>query len=217
MTTRSSPHPAPETASLLAPEDEARAGLYGLLANLLAAPPHPFLIASLAGADALHADPGIPEGLALSESWDALRSACQGADAERIGQEWHALFSSTGKPQVVMNGSWYLTGFLMEKPLAVLRDDLAALGLARRDNCTESEDHLAAVCDVMRVLVVDVRRPGDERLAAQRHFFDRHLRPWVAACCNALATANDADFYRSVGRFAATYFALEGRALHIES
>ena len=66
-----------------------------------------------------------------------------------------------------MHGSWYLTGFLMEKPLAVLRDDLTALGLARRDSCGEPEDHLAALCDVMRALLIDVRRAPAERARAQ--------------------------------------------------
>jgi TorA maturation chaperone TorD len=209
--------PLPDPASPLAPEDEARAGFYGLIANLLAAPPHPFLIGSLGGAEPLEADPEIPEAAALARAWNALRSAAREADPAGLHDEWQALFTGPGRPAVVLHGSWYLTGFLMEKPLAALRDDLAALGLARRDHCGESEDHLAAVCDVMRALLVDVRRSARERQAQQKAFFDRHIRPWASACCAALEAAPAARFYRAVGAFAAAFLALEAHALDIET
>lgn len=209
-------YPLPDPVVPLAPEDEARAGFYGLIANLLAAPPHPLLVGSLGGAEPLDADPEIPEAAQLARAWNGLRAVAREADPAGLHDEWQALFTGPGRPAVVLHGSWYLTGFLMEKPLAALRDDLAALGLARRDHCGESEDHLAALCDVMRALLVDVRRPARQRQAQQKEFFDRHLRPWADACCAALEAAPAADFYRAVGAFAAAFFAVEAHALDIE-
>ncbi|MCB1899387.1 TorD/DmsD family molecular chaperone [Cognatazoarcus halotolerans] len=204
-------------AAPVSPEDEDRAGFYGLIANLLAQPPHPVLLASLAGAEPLEPEAGIAEAEALARAWKGLRAAARDGDSAAIADEWRALFTAPGKPQAVMHASWYLTGFMMEKPLAVLRDDLATLGLARRDSCGEPEDHLAALCDVMRALLIDVRRPPAERAAAQENFFNRHLRPWAAACCTALQNAEDARFYKSVGAFSGAFLALEMRMLEIEA
>ena len=204
-------------ADPISAEDEDRAGFYGLIANLLAQPPHPVLLASLAGAEPLEPAPGMPEAEVLARAWSSLRAAARDGDSTAIADEWSRLFTAPGKPQAVMHGSWYLTGFLMEKPLAVLRDDLAALGLARRDSCGEPEDHLAALCDVMRALLIDVRRAPAQRARAQEDFFNRHLRPWAAACCNALQNAEDARFYKSVGAFTGAFLALERRMLEIEA
>jgi TorA maturation chaperone TorD len=209
-------HPPPDPAAPLAPEDEARAGFYGLLANLLAGPPHPLLVANVGGAEPLQADPAIAEAVALARAWSHLRAAAREADPVELFEEWQSLFAGTGRPVVVLHGSWYLTGFLMEKPLARLREDLAALGLARRDHCGESEDHLAALCDAMRALLVDVRRPVRERQTQQKEFFDRHIRPWAGECCAALEAAPGARFYRAVGAFAGAFLAVEGHALDIE-
>lgn len=210
-------HAQPEQVTPLAPEDETRAGFYGLIANLLAAPPHPILIAGIAAGEPLEVDPRIDDAAALSEAWNALRQAAREADPTELKAEWQALFTSPGRPAVVLHGSWYLTGFLMEKPLAQLRSDLAALGLGRRERCGESEDHLAALCDAMRALLMDVRRDGPTREATQVEFFNHHIRPWAGACCAALMEAPEAGFYRAVGRFAAAFLALEAHALDIET
>ena len=92
--------------------------------------------------------------------------------------EYDALFGGVGKPEVYLFGSHYLSGFLNEKPLARLRDDLAALGLARDEAMPETEDHIAYLCEVMRYLIA-----GDDvavaNLTRQREFFAAHLQPWV--------------------------------------
>ena len=204
----------PETAPFPAvAEDAERAGFYGVLANLLAAPPSADLLAALAAADALDGDPAVPEAVALAEAWDGLRSACARHNAAVVAAEWHALFTGTGRPPLLPYASWYLTGFLMEKPLARVRDDLAALGLARETGCGEPEDHLAALCDAMRALLGDPASPPG---AADR-FFTRHLQPWVARGCQDMVTAADARFYRALGAFAAAFFAVEARALGFEA
>lgn len=198
-------------------EDQARAGFYGLLANLLAAPPDAALLGALGAAEPLAVDPAIPEAARLARGWDALRAAAGQADPAELRREWNALFGGIGRPAVVLHGSWYLSGFLMEKPLALLRDDLAALGLARQQCCGDSEDHLAALCDAMRALLVDGRRSAGAREAAQKSFFDRHVKPWGGACCAALEAAPAAGFYKAVARFAGDFLGVEARAMEIES
>lgn len=204
-------------AGTISPEDEDRAGFYGLIANLLAGPPAAILLDRLARAAALEPARDMLEGEALARAWDALRDAARDVDAAAVGDEWRALFTAPGKPQAVMHASWYLTGFMMEKPLATLRDELVVLGLARDATCGEPEDHLAALCDVMRALLIDAHRAPAERSRAQEQFFNRHLRPWAAACCTALQNADDARFYKAVGAFAGAFLALEMRLLEIES
>ena len=206
----------PEHA-VISPEDEDRAGFYGLIANLLANPPRPALLDSLADAEALDPARDMPEGEALARAWNTLRDAARESDAGAIADEWRVLFTAPGKPAVVMHASWYLTGFMMEKPLAALRDEIAVLGLARHDDCGEPEDHLAALCDVMRALLTDVQRAPAERSRAQERFFNRHLRPWAITCCSALQNADGARFYKAVGAFAGAFLALEMRMLEIEA
>ncbi|WP_323001837.1 molecular chaperone TorD family protein [Denitromonas sp.] len=197
----------------LSPEDADRAGFYGVLANLLAAPPSDALLDALAAAARLEADPAVPEGAALAAAWARLCEAAGQADGEAVRAEWNTLFCGTGRPPVLPYASFYETGFLMEKPLARVRDDLAALGLARETGCGEPEDHLAALCDAMRALISD----GRHGIAVQTPFFQRHLQRWIGRCCADMKAAADARFYRAVGDFAAAFFAVEARALSFET
>ncbi|MBT0959906.1 TorD/DmsD family molecular chaperone [Denitromonas iodatirespirans] len=208
----------PATAPLaadpaIAPEDADRAGFYGVLSNLLATPPSGALLDALATAGPLAVDPGVPEGLALAAAWDGLRAAAGESDTAAVHAEWNALFCGTGRPPVLPYASYYETGFLMEKPLARVRDDLAALGLAREGDCGEPEDHLAALCDAMRALIGD----GVHGIDVQHQFFHRHLQRWIGRCCADLRGATDARFYRAVGDFAQAFFAVEARALSFEA
>ena len=195
-------------AAALSVEDEERAGFYGLVAHFMAAAPSPELLTTIAISPPMQADPALPEGVALAAAWARLQRAAH--DAPEVAAEWDALFTGTGRPPVLPYASFYLTGFLMEKPLAALRADLAALGLARAVGCGEPEDHLAGVCDAMRALVA---RPGPAGWQAQQTFFARHLQPWAMACCRTLENHEMARFYAAVGGFAKAFFALEQRVL----
>jgi len=198
-----------ETVALLepTPEDADRAGFYALIAHLMAGAPAAATLAAIGTAPTLDADPDLPEAVALAAAWKGLQQAVRERDASAVAAEWSSLFTGTGRPPMLPYASFHLTGFLMEKPLAVLRDDLAALGLAREPGCGEPEDHLAGVCDAMRVLV----ERGD--WAAQQTFFSRHLQPWVFDCCRSLSQYELAHFYRALADFAHAFFALEARVL----
>jgi TorA maturation chaperone TorD len=185
-------------------EEAARAELYGLLSMLFYQAPGAELLAAIAAA------PAEGEG-ELPDAWRALQAACAGADAAAVQGEYDTLFVSTGKPEVFLYGSYYMSGFLMEKPLALLRAELARLGLERSDAMPESEDHIAALCDVMRVLITsdDVLHGS---ITTQKQFFGGQLQPWVQQLCDAVAAHPQAHVYRHVAALAAAFFAVEMQA-----
>lgn len=185
-------------------EEEARADLYSTLASLFCAPPSQDLLDRLAGAESG------AEGF-LGNAWRELMQVASEMDAETVRDEYEHLFIGVGKPEVMLYGSYYLSGFLMEKPLVVLRTDLANLGLQRPDKVVESEDHIATLCEVMRYLILsdDVVHAG---LPMQKKFFADHMQPWVADLCTILETRPDAKFYVSVARFARCFFEIEMQA-----
>ena len=197
---------APREFEELTPEDTARADLYALLAHLFQAAPDEDLLAVLANADDVSAE--APHSL-VGEAWRKLQLAASAADPEALAQEFQDLFVGVGSGEVMAYGSWHLTGFLMEQPLARLRDDLAQLGLSRLQSAAEPEDHIAALAEAMRLLV----RGGDGVAAAafevQKAFFTRHLRPWYARFAEQLAKAPSANFYRAAGELTKTFLDTE--------
>lgn len=185
-------------------EEAARAELYGLLATLLYAPPTQTLLDAIAAAAA-------PGSTTLELTWNALSALSREASQEGVRDEYEQLFIGVGKPEVMLYGSFYLSGFLMEKPLAELRTDLAQLGLERSDVMVESEDHLAALCEVMRHLILsDDIASGN--LAVQCRFFNTHMRPWILDCCDAIDAHPRARFYKEVARLARQFFEVEMQA-----
>ncbi len=190
-------------APLLSEEDQARAEHYAVLSRLFAAAPDaaflfrlPALAGSMGGA-----------GSALGRAWLMLGDAARATSVDEAEEEYTRLFLTIGRPEVMLYGSYYLAGFMMEGPLVELRDDLLELGLGRRFGVTESEDHIAALCDVMRHLIVT--GPDAAGLARQHGFFASHLAPWVDHLCDALARAPDARFYPHAGALARAFFDIE--------
>lgn len=185
-------------------EETARAEVYGLLAALYYAPPGADLLDQLRVA----ATEAPAEGGFLEEPWRGLVSAARELDLAAITTEYNALFGGVGKPEIYLFGSHYLSGFLNEKPLAKLRDDLAALGLARDETMPETEDHVAYLCEVMRYLIA-----GDDvavaNLSKQRDFFAAHLQPWVYPMCDAIEGNPSARFYAALAGFTRAFVSVE--------
>lgn len=183
----------------------ARAGYYALLANLLYAAPSAALLQAIAAAgpgpgEVAGCEPGT---LAVAEQ--GLRLASKAMDAEAAAEEFQALFIGAGSGGEVMPyASWHLTGFLMEEPLAHVRADLAALGYDRADGVCEPEDHIAALCETMRLLI-----ESGTPLARQKQFFMQHLASWGGALAAQVEHAPSANYYRHVA-------ALLREFLHVE-
>ncbi|TQK03179.1 molecular chaperone [Herbaspirillum sp. SJZ107] len=192
-------------------EDQARADFYALLARLLLAPPDSGLLAALAESEPISA----AGEFALEDAWLKLTQAASVVDAGAASDEFTLLFLSTGNPLLNPFGSFYLTGHLNDVPLVQLRHDLARLRLARAPGAGESEDHLGALCETMRVLIQGAPGIGRQPLLAQKQFFEAHIRPWYAACLADIAHAEGANFYRVVAAVADAFLSIEAQAFSV--
>jgi TorA maturation chaperone TorD len=213
------PHP-------LAPEDEARANFYALLARLFAAAPDAALLHAIAGAvplgvaldagaeadsgDGAGAEPGLPA------AWDALRAASAAVDPDAVAQEYTDLFIGVGKSEINLHASHWIAGHMMDRPLVEVRATLARLGLAPRPESTMLEDHISALCEAMRALITGQGLGAPAPLSAQRDFFDRHMDPWIFDCCGAIGNFSVANYYARVAQFAGQYMALERDSFAID-
>ena len=187
-------------------EETARAEIYGLLSQLFYAPPPPELLAALRVA----ATEAPAAGGFLEEPWRELVASARALDDQAIAREYDALFGGVGKPEVYLFGSHYLSGFLNERPLVRLRTELAALGLERDDSMSDTEDHIAYLCEVMRYLIA-----GEDvavaNLTRQSGFFAAHLQPWVTVMCDTIVAHPKAKFYASLAALTRAFASVEAQ------
>ena len=195
-----------QALQFVAPEEQARANFYGLLARLFYAPPDAGLLKALAMADELDADDET-----LAARWRDLMAAAAATEAEAVRVEYDDVFVGTGRAAVTLYACAYSLRYTNETPLAELRGDLAALGLARREQAGEPEDHIAALCDTMRHLIAQQQRPLDE----QQRFFGRWIGPNYEQLCSAIEANERTSFYRHVARMAKAFFSLEQAAFEM--
>nr|WP_246512817.1 molecular chaperone TorD family protein [Azospirillum picis] len=184
-----------------------RAQIYTLLARLLARAPDAGLLAALGGLAG--------EGGEFGTALDRLAEAARGSDPAAVEDEFTTLFIGVGGSERTPYGSYYLTGFLNEKPLADLRADMARLGIARADTVTEPEDHIAALCEMMAGLIGGEFGDGAVGLDGQRAFYDRHVGSWAGRFFADLETSPSARFYRAVGAVGRAFLAVEARAFDL--
>jgi TorA maturation chaperone TorD len=178
--------------------DAARAREYALLATLLLRSPNATLLHRLAK---LRADAS-PLGIAHA----ALAEVAARTDAERVGREYFDLFIGLGRGELLPYASYYLTGFLYERPLARLRGDLKRFGIQQVEGQSEPEDHAAIICEIMAGLV------GGEISAppgADREIFERHVSPWMVRFFADLESSRTADFYARVGALGRAFMEIE--------
>lgn len=202
--------PLPTTSAL--DEETARAEIYGLLSALYYAPPSADLLSALRVA----VTEAPAQGAFLEEPWRELVGVSRAMGDQAIADEYDALFGGVGKPDVYLFGSYYLSGYLNEKPLGRLRDTLAALGLSRDETMPETEDHIAYVFEVMRYLIAgdDV---GVANLTRQREFFAEHLQSWVNEMCEAIAGHPKAHFYAVLAAFTRAFISVEAQGFDMLS
>lgn len=191
---------------MIAAEEQARANIYGLLARLFYAPPDAALLRELAAAGDIDAEVD-----RIAAAWRELKAAAAAAEPEAVRQEFDAAFVGTGKAPVTLYTGAYSVRFTNEVPLAALRGELASLGLARRDGVGEPEDHVAALCETMRHLIVEQSRSLEE----QKRFFVRWIIPIVERLCAAIEQSEITDFYKRVARLAKAFFDLEQSAFEM--
>ncbi|MCC5797046.1 MAG: molecular chaperone TorD family protein [Methylophaga sp.] len=192
-----------QTNSEFDTDNEWRAQTYALLANLLYRAPDAQLLEALAALEVT--EPDSP----LAASWQALSESASNTEAQQLEKEYQQLFIGLIQGELIPYGSYYQTGFLNEKPLAVLRGDLAKLGLARQQDSAEPEDHISAECDVMRLILLANGVP----VVDEQQFFNRHLKPWVSRFFIDLQQAKSASFYQAVGMLGERFIKMETERL----
>ncbi|WP_312015268.1 molecular chaperone TorD family protein [Bradyrhizobium liaoningense] len=183
------------------PVDAARAQEYLLLAALLSAAPSRKLLDQLS---ALSGD-----ATPLGRAHAALAAAAANAVAAKVEREYFDLFVGLGRGELLPYASYYLTGFLNERPLSRLRADLAASGIERAGNNSEPEDHAAILCEIMAGFAAG-RFPAT--FEAQRSFFDKHVGLWMGRLFADIERAENAIFYRAVGALGRAFIEIETEA-----
>lgn len=181
--------------------DQMRSDQYRFLSRLLANPPDS---ATLDGIATLKGDE-----TALGQAYDALAQAAAQTSAVAVEREYFELFIGVGRGELLPYASFYLTGFLNERPLAELRADLARLGIERAQGRHEPEDHIALLFEVMGQMAVGELAvdPADQAV-----FFQRHVAPWAGQFMDDLAVAPSARFYRPLAEIGRLLVDIEARA-----
>lgn len=192
------------------PEDLARADLYGLIARLFHQAPDQELLNQIAAS--------IPDGeeiqaedAPLAKVWHSVVEVAKNNPAKAWHEEFDLNFISVGRPNIILNGSFYMAGHLNEKPLVEIRRSLQTFGLESAEEVTETEDHISALCEVMRYLIA-----GDDveisNLTNQRVFFNSHIRPWYDELCDAIEDIPEMHLYHPVTALTREFLAIEGQS-----
>lgn len=190
----------------VADEDRLRADLYNFIGLILSAPPDDMLLAqtaSLSGDDS-------PLGQAIA----TLSKMAKLTKPASVESEFNKLFIGLGRGELLPYGSYYLTGFLNEKPLATLRRDMSSRGLARAETVFEPEDNIASLMEMMGALIVG-RFGKPASLADQKSFFSAHIAPWAGHFFADLEGAKNSVFYAPVGSVGRAFMEIETEAFRM--
>ncbi len=190
----------------VAEEDRLRADLYNFLGLLMSRPPDQMLLDQTAGLSGDESD--------LGQGVSTLAKLAKITKPKTVESEFNKLFIGLGRGELLPYASYYLTGFLNEKPLARLREDMTARGLARADNVFEPEDNIASLMEMMGAMIVG-RFSTPTPIDVQRTFFNTHIAPWAAHFFSDLESAKNSVFYASVGTVGRTFMEIETEAFRM--
>jgi TorA maturation chaperone TorD len=195
-----------QTAPQITQEDRLRADLYNFVGLILAGPPDELLLAQTASLSGDDSD--------LGKAISTLAKVAKITKPKSVESEYNKLFIGLGRGELLPYASYYLTGFLNEKPLAQLRQDMLARGLERAQNVFEPEDNIASLMEMMGALVVG-RFGNPATLDEQKTFFNRHIGPWASHFFADLEGAKNSIFYASVGTVGRAFMEIEAEAFRL--
>ena len=184
--------------------DAARAEMYVLLGGLLAGPPDAATLEML-----LDIDAGESEATPMTATWQSLQAAARDADTDQLVDEYFNLFIGLGRGELVPYASFYIHGFLMEKVLASLRNELQSLGFELQEGVSEPEDHVAALCETMGMIISESGLSLEEQSA----FFEAYIASWMGEFFAELRDAESAGFYRAVAQLGQQFLEIESQYL----
>jgi TorA maturation chaperone TorD len=192
-----------EPGSDIAPEDLLRAQCYRMLARFLSSPP--------TGADLAAGSKLIGDDSDLGRAISAFAHVCARSPPATVADEFHDLFVGLVRGELVPYGSYYLTGFLHEKPLAKLRQDMSRLGVVREQNVAEPEDHIASLCEMMAGFI-DGSLGRPLALEEQKAFFSAHIGNWAPVLFRDMEAAKASILYAMLGSIGRVFLDIEERA-----
>ena len=188
--------------------DAARAEMYVLLGTLLAGPPDEAILEML-----LEIDVGKAEATPMTALWQSLQEAARATDSTRLSDEYFNLFIGLGRGELLPYASFYIHGFLMEKVLASLRNELKSLGFELQEGVSEPEDHVAALCETMGMIILESGLSLEEQSA----FFKAYIESWMGEFFTELSGAESADFYRVVAQLGQQFLEIESQYLAMQA
>jgi len=187
-------------------EDRLRADLYNYLGLMLSGPPDQMLLdqtASLTGDDT-----------PLGEAIQGLARVAKVTKPKAVRTEFNALFIGLGRGELLPYASYYLTGFLNEKPLAKLRATMATFGMTRAADVFEPEDNIASLMEMMAGMIVG-RFGRTATVEEQKQFFNAHVGNWAAHYFSDLQAAKSSVLYASVGAVGVALMDIEREAFRM--
>jgi TorA maturation chaperone TorD len=190
----------------IAEEDRLRADLYNYLGAILSRPADEMLISQTAGLTGDESE--------LGQAISTLARVAKVSKPKAVTSEYNKLFIGLGRGELLPYASYYLTGFLNEKPLATLRQDMTAQGMARADNVFEPEDNIASLMEMMGAQIVG-RFGSPANLDQQKTFFNKHIAPWASHFFADLEAAKNSVFYAPVGTVGRQFMEIEAEAFRM--
>jgi len=189
-------------------EDQLRADMYNFLGLLLAGPPSKD---TLEKTEALVGDDS-----KLGEAINAMARVTKSMSPTAVESEFTTLFVGLGRGELLPYTSFYLTGFLNEKPLAQLRKAMVGLRISRAPNVFEPEDNIASLLEMMAGMITG--RFGQVRsLEAQATFFNKHIGSWADHFFSDLEAAKASVFYAPVGTVGKAFMQIEREAFRMDA
>lgn len=192
----------------IAEEDRLRADLYNFMGVIMSNPPDDMLLAQTASLQGDDSD--------LGQAIATLAKVAKLSKSKTVESEYNRLFIGLGRGELLPYASYYLTGFLNEKPLALLRQDMTARGLARAENVFEPEDNIASLMEMMASMIVGRFGPPAD-LSAQKSFFNKHIGPWAGHFFSDLEAAKNSVFYAPVGTVGRAFIEIEVEAFRMSA
>ena len=199
---------AQKTVNKISEEEAVRADMYTFLASVLQVEPSKELVLSYSKLDG--------DNTSVGKAFGVLSNLAKKIPVNEIRSEYHDLFIGVGRGELLPYGSFYITGFLHDKPLAALRRDLNAMGIQREDSFKEPEDHIACLSEVMSGLIAGTYGKVFS-VAEQRNFYRKHIQPWAEHFFMDLEGAKSAIFYSPVGTIGKLFIKIEEEAFSMDA
>jgi TorA maturation chaperone TorD len=189
-----------ENLNIINNEDQLRADMYSFLANLLRAEPSVELVNQLTKLES--------DESPIGKSIKTLSKLASSLDLPTIRDEYVRIFIGVGRGEILPFASYYLTGFLKDKPLAKLRNDMKEIGIQLAENVKEPEDHIASLFDMMSGLILG-KFSKKFSIGEQKEFFNKHLAPWVDLLMRDIESSRIAVFYSPIGTIGREFIEIE--------